>query len=107
LTLAEQTARLAIRLNPRLPDAYNAPGGVYARQGRNSEAIENLRKALNMAPNSEWALAMLRRAVQLGNHNYPWFQRDKNYHNLRGDPEYQRIMMDARNHWERYRKAFG
>jgi len=33
------------------------------------------------------ALAFLRRAVALGNHNYPWFQRDKNWDKLRGDPE--------------------
>jgi hypothetical protein len=29
------------------------------------------------------ALAWLRRAVQLGNHNFPWFQRDKNWDKLR------------------------
>ena len=55
----------------------------------------------------EQALAWLRRAVEVGNHNYPWFQRDKNYDKLRGDPEYQRIMEQVRRHWEEYRQAFG
>ena len=55
----------------------------------------------------EQALAWLRRAVEVGNHNYPWFQKDKNYDSLRGDPEYQRIMEEVRRHWEQYKRAFG
>jgi serine/threonine-protein kinase len=53
------------------------------------------------------ALAWLRRAVEVGNHNYPWFQRDKNYDKLRGDPEYQSIMEEVRRHWEVYKQTFG
>jgi serine/threonine-protein kinase len=63
-------------------------GGVYAMLGEKKQA-----------------LAWLRRAVTLGNHNYPWFQRDKNYNNLRNDPEYQKIMEEVRDHLEQYRKA--
>jgi serine/threonine-protein kinase len=55
----------------------------------------------------EQALAWLKRAVDLGNHNYPWFQRDKNYDKLRGDPEYQRIMEEVRLRWEEYKQVFG
>ncbi len=55
----------------------------------------------------EEALAWLRRAVEVGNHNYPWFQKDKNYDSLRGDPEYQRIMQEVRQHWEQYKQIFG
>jgi len=65
-------------------------GGIYALLGE-----------------KEPALAWLRRAVEVGNHNYPWFQRDKNYDKLRGDPEYQRIMEGVRQRWEEYKKAFG
>jgi Tfp pilus assembly protein PilF len=65
-------------------------GGIYAMLGDKREA-----------------LAWLRRAVTLGNHNYPWFQRDKNYNNLRSDPEYQRIMEDVKGRWEGYRREFG
>jgi predicted Zn-dependent protease len=53
------------------------------------------------------ALACLGRAVELGNHNYPWFERDKNYDPLRADPEYRRIMNEVRKHWEHYREIFG
>ena len=63
-------------------------GGVYALLGDKKQA-----------------LVWLHRAVALGNHNYPWFKRDKNYNNLRDDPEYQKIMEEVRDHIEQYRKA--
>ena len=65
-------------------------GGVYALLGE-----------------KEQALTWLRRAVGLGNHNYPWFQQDKNYDRLRGDPEYQRLLAEVRRHWEHCRELFG
>jgi len=53
------------------------------------------------------ALVWLRRSMELGNHNYPWFQRDKNFDKLRGDPEYQQMMDQIRQHYERYRALYG
>jgi serine/threonine-protein kinase len=50
---------------------------VYALEGQRDEAIQ-------------W----LRRAIQLGNENRPWFERDKNWDSLRDDPEYQEIIAD-------------
>jgi serine/threonine-protein kinase len=64
-------------------------GGVYALLG-----------------DKEAALAWLRRAVELGNHNYPWFERDMNYNRLRGDPDYEQILARVRPQWERYRQLF-
>jgi eukaryotic-like serine/threonine-protein kinase len=40
----------------------------------------------------EPALKWLRRAIELGNENKPWFERDKNWDSLRNDPEYQEII---------------
>ena len=53
------------------------------------------------------ALAWLRRAVQLGNHNFPWFERDKNWDKLRGDAEHQRIMSEVEGYWKHYQELFG
>ena len=53
------------------------------------------------------ALAWLRRAVQLGNHNYPWFQRDKNWDKIRPDPEFQQIMREVEGYWKNYNDLFG
>ena len=64
-------------------------GGVYALLGER-----------------EQALAWLKRTVELGNVNYPWFQRDKNYDSLRSDPEYQKIMEGVRQRWEANKEEF-
>jgi tetratricopeptide (TPR) repeat protein len=53
------------------------------------------------------ALAWLRRAVQLGDHNFPWFQRDKNWDKLRGEAEFQRIMDEIEGYWKHYDELFG
>jgi serine/threonine protein kinase/tetratricopeptide (TPR) repeat protein len=71
-------------------DAAYWTGGIHALLGDREEA-----------------LAWLRRAEEVGNHNYPWFQRDKNYDTLRALPEYQRIMEEVRRHWEEYKQTFG
>jgi eukaryotic-like serine/threonine-protein kinase len=52
------------------------------------------------------ALDWLKRSVGLGNVNYPWFARDKNYDGLRADPEYQTIMAGVRQRWENYKNEF-
>ena len=52
------------------------------------------------------ALDWLKRTVALGDVNYPWFERDKNYDRLRSDPEYQSIMAGVRQRWEAYKKEF-
>ena len=55
----------------------------------------------------EPALAWLRQAVLVGNHNFPWFQRDKNWDKLRGDPDFQRIMSEVEGYWKHYVELFG
>jgi serine/threonine protein kinase/Flp pilus assembly protein TadD len=64
-------------------------GGVYALLGDRQQALD-------------W----LKRAVALGDVNYPWFERDKNYDSLRSDPEYQSIMAGVLQRWEAYKKEF-
>jgi TolB-like protein/tetratricopeptide (TPR) repeat protein/predicted Ser/Thr protein kinase len=53
------------------------------------------------------SLAWLDRAVALGNHNFPWFRRDRNYDRLRGDPDYEGILATVRRDCERYAQLFG
>jgi serine/threonine protein kinase/Tfp pilus assembly protein PilF len=64
-------------------------GGIYALLG-----------------DRDHALAWLKRTVALGDVDYPWFARDKNYDSLRSDPEYQSIMAGVRQRWEAYKKEF-
>ncbi len=51
-----------------------------------------LASAYAMEGERDDALKWLRRAIALGNENKPWFERDKNWDSLRGDPEYQKIV---------------
>ncbi|HUA16507.1 MAG TPA: protein kinase [Verrucomicrobiae bacterium] len=71
-------------------DAAYWLGGIYALLG-----------------DKQNALLWLRRTVELGDMNYPWFQRDKNYDSLRSDPDYQAIMAGVQRRWEAYKAEFG
>ena len=51
-----------------------------------------LASAYALAGQREEAFKWLRRAIQLGNENKPWFERDKNWDTLRDDPEYRSII---------------
>jgi serine/threonine protein kinase len=64
-------------------------GGIYALLG-----------------DRQHALVWLKRTVALGDVNYPWFERDKNYDSLRADPEYQSIMAEIHQRWQSYKNEF-
>ena len=51
-----------------------------------------LASAYAMEGERDQALQWLRRAIELGNENRPWFERDRNWESLRDDQEYQRIL---------------
>lgn len=51
-----------------------------------------LASAYAMEGERDAALKWLRRAIELGNENRPWFETDKNWDSLRDDPEYQQIV---------------
>ena len=81
-------AREANRRNDNLPEAYFALGSVYTETGKNAEAVEQIKRALRLAPNSddgyirlgraysatgqtEAALAAFKKAVELN--PYYWY----------------------------------
>ena len=51
-----------------------------------------LASAYAMEGERDRSFQWLRRAIELGNENRPWFERDKNWDSLRDDPEYQQII---------------
>ena len=53
------------------------------------------------------ALVWLKRTVELGDVNYPWFEKDKNLDSMRNDPEFKAIMADVRQRWQAYKDEFG
>jgi eukaryotic-like serine/threonine-protein kinase len=64
-------------------------GSIYALMGEKAQA-----------------LAFLRAAINLGDHNYPWFLRDKNWNKLRGDPDFEGLMREAEGRWKQYTQEF-
>jgi len=123
---AEGIINRAVQLSG--PEAENEPmlvaGFIYATQGRRDKIDP---KVFHFKPQeivdgdtAEWigavyallgekqpALLWLRRTVQLGNHNYSWYQRDKNWDKLRDDPEFKRIMTEVEGYWKKYNEEFG
>ncbi|HXG66890.1 MAG TPA: protein kinase [Blastocatellia bacterium] len=61
---------------------------LYAMDNRADEAIE-------------W----LRRAIAMGNENYPWFAANPNWESLREDPRFKAIMEALRAKWEKLVEA--
>lgn len=44
---------------------------------------------------------------QASHHNYPWFQRDKNWDKFRSDPDFQALMREVEGYWRGYVAEFG
>ncbi len=100
------------------------PAMLYASQGRrdkidprlwafkpeetvDGDTAEWIASTYALLGEKEKSLAWFRRTLQVGNHNYPWFQRDKNWEKLRNDPDFQKLMGEAQQHWNEYTKLFG
>ncbi len=123
---AEPIVRRAVELGRNSGDAAAVlmSAFLYAARGQRDKIDPNLfrEKPENVADGDRayWigsvyallgdkvqALAWLRRAIELGNHNYPWFVRDKNWDKLRGDHDYERLLAEIRNYADKYRQEFG
>jgi len=55
---------------------------------------------------SSEALHWLRRAIYLGNENYPWFQRNPIWNNLRTNADFDRILKDLNRGYRKNRKTW-
>jgi serine/threonine-protein kinase len=52
------------------------------------------------------ALHWLRRAIYLGNENYPWFQKNPTWNNLRTNSDFERILEDLKKSFRRNQKTW-
>jgi serine/threonine-protein kinase len=55
---------------------------------------------------SSEALHWLRRAIYLGNENYPWFQKNPAWNNLRTNADFERILEDLKKGFRRNQKTW-
>jgi serine/threonine-protein kinase len=55
---------------------------------------------------SSEALHWLRRAIYLGNENYPWFQKNSAWNNLRTNADFERILEDLKKSFRKNQKTW-
>jgi serine/threonine-protein kinase len=107
---ATEKMREVLTANPHLEGMRPILGILLASQGEKAEAREQLtERALQMAEadfdmaywtastyalldEKEEALRWLEQAINLGNENREWFDRDRNWDSLRDDPQFLELM---------------
>jgi len=91
----------------------------YSKQGRGREALELITDKVKEVAAADhdvayWlasvyalekqnalAIQWFKKAIALGNENYPWFNSDPNLDNIRDDPQFKEILEELRRRWEK------
>jgi eukaryotic-like serine/threonine-protein kinase len=71
-----------------------------------SEMAYRLATYFAVEGDSSEALHWLRRAVYLGNENYPWFQKNPAWNNLRTNADFERILEDLKKGFRKNQKTW-
>ena len=71
-----------------------------------SEMAYRLATYFAVEGDSSEALHWLRRAIYLGNENYPWFQKNPAWNNLRSNTDFERILEDLKKGFRKNQKTW-
>jgi eukaryotic-like serine/threonine-protein kinase len=71
-----------------------------------SEMAYRLATYFAVEGDSSEALHWLRRAIYLGNENYPWFQKNPAWNNLRTNSDFERILEDLKRSFRKNQKTW-
>jgi len=71
-----------------------------------SEMAYRLASYFAVEGDSSEALHWLRRAIYLGNENYPWFQKNPAWNNLRTNADFERILEDLKKGFRKNQKTW-
>jgi eukaryotic-like serine/threonine-protein kinase len=71
-----------------------------------SEMAYRLATYFAVEGDSTEALHWLRRAIYLGNENYPWFQKNPAWNNLRTNSDCERILEDLKKSWRKNQRTW-
>ena len=71
-----------------------------------AESMYKVAQAYAVLGDKVSALRMFRRTIEGGFFPYPYFQRDPLLQNIRNEPEFQRLMTQARERYEQFRARF-
>jgi len=71
-----------------------------------SEMAYRLATYFAVEGDSSEALHWLRRATYLGNENYPWFQKNPAWNNLKTNTDFERILEDMKKGFRKNQKTW-
>ena len=107
LRIAVPTLALCyVQAGKREPAAALLKDDTMAAAEADSEMAYRLASYFAVEGDSSEALHWLRRAIYLGNENYPWFQKNPAWNNLRTNADFERILEDLKRGFRKNQKTW-
>jgi eukaryotic-like serine/threonine-protein kinase len=95
-----------VQAGEREPGAALLKDDTLAAAEADSEMAYRLATYFAVEGDSSEALHWLRRAIYLGNENYPWFQKNPAWNNLRTNADFERILEDLKKGFRKNQKTW-
>ena len=95
-----------VQANARERGAALLQDDTLAAAEADSEMAYRLATYFAVDGDSSEALHWLRRAIYLGNENYPWFQKNPAWNNLRTNADFERILEDLKKSFRKNQKTW-
>jgi serine/threonine-protein kinase len=95
-----------VQANARERGAALLKDDTLAAAEADSEMAYRLATYFAVDGDSSEALHWLRRAIYLGNENYPWFQKNPGWNNLRTNADFERILEDLKKSFRKNQKTW-
>ena len=107
LRIAVPTLALCyVQVGERERAAAQLKDDTLAAAEADSEMAYRLATYFAVEGDSSEALHWLRRAIYLGNENYPWFQKNPAWNNLRTNSDFERILDDLKKGFRKNQKTW-
>ncbi len=95
-----------VQIGERARAAALLKDDTLAAAEADSEMAYRLATYFAVEGDSSEALHWLRRAIYLGNENYPWFQKNPSWNNLRTNADFERILEDLKKGYRKNQKTW-
>ena len=95
-----------VQIGDRSRGAALLKDDTLAAAEADSEMAYRLATYFAVEGDSSEALHWLRRAIYLGNENYPWFQKNPAWNNLRTNSDFERILEDLKRSYRKNQKTW-
>ncbi len=95
-----------VQVGDRTQAAALLKDDTLAAAEADSEMAYRLATYFAVEGDSSEALHWLRRAIYLGNENYPWFQKNPAWNNLRTNSDFERILEDLKRSYRRNQRTW-